>query len=82
MRKTQTLTENRTRLSYARPAGLAMLCLIRYLSWTLDLFFGREIEQMIALRGVEKISELAARIRARVKRRCFRAGQFSHGQPQ
>jgi NADH dehydrogenase len=33
--------------------------------WTLDLFFSREIEQMITLRDVEALSELADRIRAR-----------------
>jgi NADH:ubiquinone reductase (H+-translocating) len=35
--------------------------------WTLDLFFSREIEQMITLRDVEAMSDLAARIRAREK---------------
>jgi len=34
-------------------------------SWILDLFFAREIEQMITLRDVEALSELAGRIRAR-----------------
>ena len=33
--------------------------------WTLDLFFSREIEQMITLRDVEALSDLAARIRSR-----------------
>jgi NADH dehydrogenase len=36
-------------------------------SWTLDLFFGREIEQMITLRDVEELSGQWARIRARAK---------------
>jgi NADH dehydrogenase len=36
-------------------------------SWTLDLFFAREIEQLITLRDVEEWSELAGRIRARAK---------------
>jgi NADH dehydrogenase len=36
-------------------------------SWTLDLFFGREIEQMITLRDVEELSSQWARIRARAK---------------
>jgi NADH:quinone reductase (non-electrogenic) len=36
-------------------------------SWTLDLFFGREIEQMITLRDVEGLSSQWARIRARAK---------------
>jgi len=35
--------------------------------WTLDLFFSRDIEQMITLRDVEALSDLAGRIRARVK---------------
>jgi len=33
--------------------------------WTLDLLFARDIEQMITLRDVEAISDLAGRIRAR-----------------
>ena len=33
--------------------------------WTLDLFFSRDIEQMITLRDVEALSDLADRIRAR-----------------
>jgi NADH dehydrogenase len=32
--------------------------------WALDLFFSREIEQMITLRDVEAVSDLARRIRA------------------
>src|ERR1700719_1073844 len=36
--------------------------------WTLDLFFSREIEQMITLRDVEALSDLAGRIRARGQR--------------
>ena len=36
-------------------------------SWTLDLFFGQEIEQMITLRDVEEISSQWTRIRARAK---------------
>jgi NADH:ubiquinone reductase (H+-translocating) len=35
--------------------------------WTLDLFFSRDIEQMITLRDVEALSNLAGRIRARAK---------------
>ena len=31
--------------------------------WTLDLFFGREIEQMITLRDVEMVSDRLARLR-------------------
>ena len=33
--------------------------------WTLDLLFARDIEQMITLRDVEALGELAGRIRAR-----------------
>jgi NADH dehydrogenase len=33
--------------------------------WTLDLFFSRDIEQMITLRDVEAMSRMAARIRTR-----------------
>jgi NADH dehydrogenase len=36
-------------------------------SWTLDLFFGREIEQFITVRDVEEVSSRWARIRARAK---------------
>ena len=36
--------------------------------WTLDLLFSREIEQMITLRDVEALSDLASRIRARGQR--------------
>jgi NADH:quinone reductase (non-electrogenic) len=36
-------------------------------SWTLDLFFGQEIEQMITLRDIEALSGQLARIRARTK---------------
>jgi NADH dehydrogenase len=36
--------------------------------WTLDLFFSREIEQMITLRDVEALSDLADRIHARGQR--------------
>jgi hypothetical protein len=32
--------------------------------WTLDLFFSRDIEQMITLRDVEALGDLAGRIRA------------------
>jgi len=34
-------------------------------AWTLDLFFSRDIEQMITLRDVEAVSDMASRIRAR-----------------
>jgi len=36
--------------------------------WTLDLFFGREIEQMITLRDVEAVVERLGRIRARIEK--------------
>ena len=37
------------------------------MAWTLDLFFGREIEQMITLRDVEALSGLLTRVRVRAK---------------
>jgi NADH:quinone reductase (non-electrogenic) len=36
-------------------------------SWTLDLFFGQEIEQMITLRDIDTLSGQLARIRERTK---------------
>ena len=36
-------------------------------SWTLDLFFGQEIEQMITVRDIEALSGQLTRIRARTK---------------
>ncbi len=36
-------------------------------SWTLDLFFGQEIEEMITVRDIEALSGQLARIRARTK---------------
>jgi NADH dehydrogenase len=36
-------------------------------SWTLDLFFGQEIEQMVTVRDIEELSGLLARTRARTK---------------
>ncbi len=36
-------------------------------NWTLDLFFGREIEQMVTLRDIEAVADQIARIRARAK---------------
>jgi len=35
------------------------------IAWTLDLLFARDIEQMITLRDVEALSDMAGRIRAR-----------------
>jgi NADH dehydrogenase len=37
------------------------------IAWTLDLFFGRDITQIITLRDVEEISDRLARIRAHRK---------------
>ena len=50
-------------------------------SWTLDLFFGQQIEQMITVRDIEALSGQLARIRARTKQatvneRGFCARQF------
>jgi hypothetical protein len=36
-------------------------------SWSFDLFFGREIEQMITVRDIEELSGQLARARARAK---------------
>jgi hypothetical protein len=36
-------------------------------SWTLDLFFGQQIEQMITVRDIEELSGQLARTRARTK---------------
>jgi NADH dehydrogenase len=36
-------------------------------SWTLDIFFGQEIEQMVTVRDIEELSGQLARIRARTK---------------
>jgi NADH dehydrogenase len=37
-------------------------------SWTLDIFFGQDIEQMITIRDIDTLSGQLARIRARAKR--------------
>jgi NADH:ubiquinone reductase (H+-translocating) len=37
------------------------------MNWTLDLLFGREIEQMITLRDVEALSERLTRVRGKTK---------------
>src|SRR5215510_715765 len=37
-------------------------------SWTLDIFFGQEIEQMITIRDIEALSSQLARIRAQTNR--------------
>jgi NADH dehydrogenase len=36
-------------------------------SWTLDIFFGQEIEQMITVRDIEALGAQLERIRARAK---------------
>jgi NADH:ubiquinone reductase (H+-translocating) len=38
------------------------------MDWTLDLLFGREIEQLVTLRDVQALSDQIARIRARATR--------------
>jgi len=43
-------------------------------AWTLDLFFARDIEQMLTLRDVEALSDLAGRIRARATQKTSPAG--------
>jgi hypothetical protein len=35
--------------------------------WTLDLLFGREIEQMITIRDVEMLSDRLARLQTRAR---------------
>jgi hypothetical protein len=37
------------------------------MGWTLDVFFGKETEQMVTLRDVQRVSDLASRILARAK---------------
>ena len=39
------------------------------MAWTLDLLFGRDIEQMMTLRDVEELSERWTRIRTQTTRR-------------
>ena len=43
--------------------------------WTLDLFSGRDIEQMITLRDVQALSDRLARVRAQTKRGSSVAGE-------
>jgi len=43
-------------------------------AWTLDLFFARDIEQMLTWRDVEALSGLASRIRARATQKTSPAG--------
>jgi NADH dehydrogenase len=42
-------------------------------SWTLDLLFGTEIEQLVTLRDVEAVTQWLDRLRARDERRVERA---------
>jgi NADH:quinone reductase (non-electrogenic) len=51
----------------AKVPGLAKKLRVM-VGWTLDLFFGREIEQMITLRDVEILSDRLARIRGKATR--------------
>jgi NADH dehydrogenase len=43
-------------------------------AWTLDIFFARDIEQMLTLRDVEALSDLAGRIRTRATQKTSPAG--------
>jgi NADH dehydrogenase len=43
--------------------------------WTLDLFFGREIEQTLTARDVEALTEVLVRLRARAKQVIRTAGK-------
>jgi NADH dehydrogenase len=47
--------------------------------WTLDLLFARDIEQMITLRDVEALGELAGRIRARAAQQTSTAAASTVG---
>ncbi len=49
------------------------------MGWTLDLVFGREIEQLITVRDVQGLMDRLARIRARTNARSFE--QTSEGAP-
>ena len=50
-------------------------------SWTLDLFFGQEIEQMITVRDIEELSGQLARTRARTKQASPRGGEENRTLP-
>ena len=43
--------------------------------WTLDLLFGREIEQMLTPRDVEALTDSLARLRARATQRIRAVGK-------
>jgi NADH dehydrogenase len=51
------------------------------MDWTLDLFFGREIEQMITLRDIQALSDRLARIRAQSKPSSEATSQEQTGLP-
>ena len=46
-------------------------------SWTLDIFFGQDIEQMITIRDIDTLSGQLARIRARAKQAALTAASSS-----
>jgi hypothetical protein len=45
------------------------------IAWTLDLFFGRDITQIITLRDVQEISDRLARVRDRTKQSALIAAE-------
>jgi hypothetical protein len=49
------------------------------MGWTLDLVFGREIEQLITVRDVQGLMDRLARVRARANARSIE--QTSEGAP-
>lgn len=51
------------------------------IAWTLDLFFGRDITQIITLRDVEEISDRLARIRAHRKQAASTAAKSALDTP-
>ena len=51
-------------------------------SWTMDLFFGREIEQMVTVRDVEQVTQRLERLRVRMKREAKIARNTDRGQTQ
>ncbi len=50
--------------------------------WTLDLFFARDIEQMITLRDVEALGDMAGRIRARARRNKLQLRRLLRSKPR
>ena len=51
-------------------------------SWTMDLFFGREIEQMVTVRDVEQVTQGLERLRVRMKREAKISRNTDRGQTQ